>query len=160
MLSFHQGSFACGQYLDKWNWPDSDNHQVRVLSGCPELDAPWDPDGGPVSAPRVDRHHLELAKSNIEQHFIAAAALEQFTSLVWFFKRLYGWPVHRVLFRRQKADTGRPPLEEVSAATRRRLAEMNQYDIELYEWVRDRFARGRSVCWSQLSRARSDASRC
>jgi len=128
------------EYLDSGIGLDSDNHQVRVLSGRLELDAPWDPDGGPVSASRVERHHLEMAKSNIEQRFIAAAALEQFTSLVWFFKRLYGWPVHRVLFRRQKADTGRPHLEQVSAATRRRLAEMNKYDMELYEWVRDRFS--------------------
>ncbi len=127
------------EYLDSGIGLDSDNHQVRVLSGRLELDAPWDPAGGPIVASPVERHHLEMAKSNIEQRFIAAATLEQFTSLVWFFKRLYGWPVHRVLFRRQKADTGRPHLEHVSAVTRRRLAEMNQYDMELYEWVRDRF---------------------
>ena len=28
----------------------------------------------------------------------------------------------------------------MSAATRQRLAEMNRYDMELYEWVRERFA--------------------
>ena len=128
------------EYLDSGIGLDSDNHQVRVLSGCPELDAPWDPHGRPISAPPVEPHHLKLAKSNIEQHFIAAAALEQVTSLIWFFKRLYGWPLHRVLFRRHKADTGRPPLERVPAATRQRLTEINRYDIELYEWVRERFA--------------------
>jgi Galactose-3-O-sulfotransferase len=128
------------EYLDSRIGLDSDNHQVRVLSGCPELDAPWDPQGRPISTPPVERRHLEMAMHNIEERFIVAAALEQFTSLVWFFKRLYGWPLHRVLFRRQKADTGRPPLERVSAATRQRLAEMNRYDIELHEWVRERFA--------------------
>jgi hypothetical protein len=128
------------EYLDSGIGLDSDNHQVRVLSGCPELDAPWDPQGRPISTPQVERRHLEMAMHNIEERFIVAAALEQFTALVWFFKRLYGWPLHRVLFRRQKADTGRPPLERVSAATRQRLAEMNRYDMELYEWVRERFA--------------------
>lgn len=136
------------QYLDSGIGLDADNHQVRVLSGCPELDAPWDPNGGPISAPPVGPRHLDMAKRNIEQRFIAAAALEQFTALIWFFKRLYGWPLRRVLFRRHNenagrkspADEGRPSIERVSAATRQRLAEMNRYDTELYEWVRERFA--------------------
>lgn len=127
------------EYLDSGIGLDSDNHQVRVLSGCPELDAPWDPQGRPIVAPPVERRHLEMAKRNIEERFIVAAGLEQFTALIWFFKRLYGWPLHRVLFRRHNADTGRPLLERVSAATRERLAEMNRYDMELYEWVRERF---------------------
>jgi F0F1-type ATP synthase membrane subunit b/b' len=89
-----------------------------------------------------------LAKHNVERRFIAAAALEQFTALIWFLKRLYGWPLHRVIFRRHNenagrktaADEGRPSLELVSAAARQRLAEMNRYDMELYAWVRERFA--------------------
>ena len=97
------------QYLESGIGLDGDNHQVRVLSGCQELDAPWDPHGRPISAPPVERRHLEMAKHNIEQRFIAAAALEQFTALVWFFKRLYGWPLHRVLFRRHNENVGRPP---------------------------------------------------
>jgi Sulfotransferase family len=136
------------QYLESGIGLDADNHQVRVLSGCPELDSPWDPQGRPISAPPVELRHLEMAKYNIEQRFIAAAALEQFTSLIWFFKRLYGWPLHRVIFRRHnedagrktKTDSGRPPLEQVSSATRQRLTEMNRYDIELHGWVRERFA--------------------
>jgi hypothetical protein len=128
------------QYLESGIGLDADNHQVRVLSGCPELDAPWDPQGRRISAPAVERRHLDMAKYNIEQRFIAAATLEQFTSLIWFFKRLYGWPLHRVMFRRHNETMGRPPLERVSADTRQRLAEMNRYDVELYEWVRERFA--------------------
>ena len=127
------------QYVESGIGLDTDNHQVRVLSGCPELDAPWDPNGRPISAPPVERRHLEMAKHNIEQRFVAAATLEQFTSLVWFFKRLYGWPLHRVIFRRHNETAIRPPLGRVSAATRQRLVEMNRYDTELYGWVRGRF---------------------
>ena len=76
------------EYLDSRIGLDSDNHQVRVLSGCPELDAPWDPQGRAISTPPVERRHLEMAKRNIEERFIVAAALEQFAALVWFFKRL------------------------------------------------------------------------
>jgi hypothetical protein len=136
------------RYLDSGIGLDADNHQVRVLSGCPELDAPWDPQGRRISALPVGARHLEMAKHNIEQRFVAAAALEQLTALIWFLKRLYGWPLRRVIFRRHNenagrktaTDEGRPPLERVSAATRQRLTEMNRYDMELYEWVRERFA--------------------
>ena len=135
------------QYLDSGIGLDADNHQVRVLSGRPELDSPWDLQGRRISPAPVERLHLEMAKHNIEQRFIAAATLEQFTAMIWFLKRLYNWPLRRVLFRRRNenagrkttTDHGRPPLEQVSAATRQRLTEMNAYDVELYEWVRERF---------------------
>jgi hypothetical protein len=33
------------------------------------------------------------------------------------------------------------PLETISETTRKRLKALNQYDIELYEWVKERFAK-------------------
>lgn len=135
------------QYLDSGIGLDADNHQVRVLSGCSELGAQWDPHGRRILALPVESRHLERAKRNIKDRFIAAAALEQFAALVWFLKRLYGWPTRRVVFRRYNVnagrrsatDPGRPELDRVSYATRRRLTEMNRYDMELYEWIRERF---------------------
>ena len=112
-----------------------------MLSGCPELDAPWDPEGRPISTPPVERLHLELAKRNIEERFIVAASLEQFNALVWFLKRSYSWPLRRLLFRRTNKSAIRPRLEDVSEAARKRLETFNQYDIELYEWVKARFAK-------------------
>ena len=44
----------------------------------------------------------------------------------------------------------------MSAGTRSRLTEMNRYDMELYEWVRERFAQQISSRSNQTSRARSD----
>jgi hypothetical protein len=129
------------QYLDSGIGLDQDNQQVRMVSGCRELDAPWDPEGRPISTPPVERLHLEMAKRNIEERFIVAAPLEQFTALVWFLKRLYGWPLHRVLFRIANKNANRPRLENVSEAARKRLETLNQYDIELYEWVKARFAK-------------------
>jgi hypothetical protein len=35
----------------------------------------------------------------------------------------------------------RPKLEAISETTRKRLETSNQYDIELYEWVKERFAK-------------------
>jgi predicted transcriptional regulator len=82
-----------------------------------------------------------MAKRNIEERFIAAAPLEEFAALVWFLKRLYGWPFHWVLFRIHNENPNRPKLAAVSEATRKRLETFNKYDIELYEWVKARFAK-------------------
>jgi hypothetical protein len=127
--------------LDSGLGLDHDNHQVRMLSNCPELDAPWDPKGRPISTPPVERRHLEMAKRNIEERFIVAAPMEKFTALVWFLKRLYGWPTHGVFFRILNETPKRPRLDAVSETTRKRLETSNQYDIELYEWVKERFAK-------------------
>ncbi len=129
------------QYLDSGIGLDHDNQQVRMLSGCPELDAPFDLDGRKISTPPVERRHLEMAKRNIKERFVAAAPLEEFAALVWFFKRLYGWPFHRVLFRIRNETPNRPKLEAVPEATRKRLQAGNQFDIELYGWVTARFAK-------------------
>jgi hypothetical protein len=98
-----------------------DNQQVRMLSGCPELDAPWDLESRPISSTSspVERRHLEMAKRNIEERFIAAAPLEEFAALVWFLKRLYGWPFHWVVFRIHNQNPNRPKLAAVSEATRK-----------------------------------------
>jgi Sulfotransferase family len=127
------------EYLDSGMGLDHDNHQVRMLSGCPELDSAWGPDGRPVSFRPVRRRHLEMAKRNIEERFLVAAPLEKFTHLVWFLKRLYGWPTHLAVFRRHNETPVRPPAHAVSESTRSRLETLNRYDIELYEWVKDRF---------------------
>ncbi len=129
------------EYLDSGIGLDHDNHQVRMLSGCPELDAPWDPEGRRISTPRVERRHLDIAKRNIEESFLVAAPMEKYTALVWFLKRLYGWPIHRALHRIHHETTNRPTLDSISEKTRKRLERSNQYDIELHEWVKDRFAK-------------------
>jgi hypothetical protein len=45
------------------------------------------------------------------------------------------------LFRNTNESANRPRLEDVSEATRKRLETFNKYDIELYEWVKARFAK-------------------
>jgi Sulfotransferase family len=127
------------EYLDSGMGLDHDNQQVRMLSGCPELDSAWGPGGRPVSFRPVRRRHLEIAKRNIEERFIVAAPLEKFTHLVWFLKRLYGWPTHLALFGPRNKTPNRPPVHAVSKSTRNRLETLNQYDTDLYEWVTNRF---------------------
>src|SRR5271166_568043 len=73
----HIQGMTLEQYLDSGIGLDPFDQQVRMLSGCPDLDVPLDPDGRPISAPAVERRHLEMAKRNIEDRFIAAAPLEE-----------------------------------------------------------------------------------
>jgi hypothetical protein len=141
------------QYLDSGVGIESHDYQVRLLSGCPELDTRRDPFGGRICAPPVEPRHLELAKRNIEEHFIAAAPLGSFTSLLLVLRALYGWKLWQILFVRRNVGTDDSPgTEPISAASRRRLEQINQYDIELYDWVKARFAEQTRALEPDLSR--------
>ena len=128
------------QYMDEGISPDLDNQQVRMLSGCAELDPAWGADGRALPTPPVERRHLEQAKKNIEGKFVVAASLAQFDQLVWFLKRLYNVPVYRTLFHPVNESKRSARGHTISEPTRRRLEMMNEYDAELYEWVEARFA--------------------
>jgi hypothetical protein len=65
--------------------------------------------------------------------------MEKFTHLVWYLKLLYGWPGYRIVFRIHNRTPKRPMVQDLSETTRKRVETLNQYDIELYEWVKNRF---------------------
>ena len=148
------------EYLDSGVGIESLDYQVRLLSGCPELDAIRHPAGGRISAPPVEPVHLELAKRNIEQHFIAAAPLEAFSSLLLVLGDLYGWKLWQMLYVRYNTrnegyntrNEAAAPKASISTAGRRRLEEMNRYDMQLYEWVKVRFAEQTRAMEPELSR--------
>jgi hypothetical protein len=127
------------EYLDSGIGLDSDNHQVRMLAGCPELDAPWSEDGRPIAFSAVEPRHLAMAKRNIEERFLVAGTLEQFAELTWYLKRVYGWPVSRCFYDKRRENSSRPRIDQVSVQTQRRLEKSNQFDTELYHWVNSRF---------------------
>jgi Sulfotransferase family len=141
------------EYLDSSIGIESLDYQVRLLCGCPELDVSRHPAGGPISAPPVEPRHLELAKRNIEQHFIAAAPVGAFNSLLLMLRALYGWKLWQILFVRHNiGNDGAAPIEPISTASRKRLEEMNRYDMQLFEWVKARFAEQTRAMEPELSR--------
>jgi Galactose-3-O-sulfotransferase len=127
------------QYLDSGLGLDPFDHQVRILSGCRELDAPHAPGGKPMSAVPVEDRHLQLAKQNIEEHFLTVAPFEEFATLVVLLKRLYGWKLRKCLFDRRNVTVNRPRVKELQAATRRRIEDCNRHDMALYDWAKARF---------------------
>ena len=128
------------QYMDCRIGLDPFDHQVRLLSGCEELDGPWGVDGKPVPAAAVEDRHLQQAKRNIEEHFLTAAPLKAFSTLIVFLRRLYGWSLRSSLYEFQNATARRPQVADLPKATRRRIEDYNQHDMALYEWINVRFA--------------------
>lgn len=128
------------------------DYQVRVVSGAAELDAPGGAPGEVVIAAPVERRHLELAKRNIEERFLTAAALEQVTELALLVRRIYGWPMRRLQTEYKNPTKERPKSAEVSPRLIKIIEECNAYDMELYEWVGKRFAEQRQLFEPELSR--------
>jgi Sulfotransferase family len=121
----------------------SRNYQVRVLSGSPELNA----NGFPV-----ERRHLEAAKSNIDDCFLAVAPLQRMTELALLIRRIYRWPMRRLMTEYKLKTRNRPRTHEISAQMVKIIETCNAYDIELYEWVQKRFAMQCQSFEPQLSR--------
>jgi hypothetical protein len=140
------------EYLDSGVGIESLDYQVRSLSGCPELDVIRHPVGGRISAPPVEAHHLEMAKRNIEQHFIAAAPIEAFNSMLLVLRALYGWKLWQILYMRHNiGDEGARSRASISTVSRRRLEDMNRFDLQLYDWVKARFAEQTRAMEPELS---------
>ena len=128
------------QYLDSRISLDPFDHQVRMLCGSEDLDEPYGIDGRPIHAVPVEARHLQMAKRNIEENFLTAAPLEEFTSLVVLLRRIYGWSLRHCLFEAQNVTRRRPKAADLSETTRRRVEDFNRNDMALYEWVKARFA--------------------
>jgi hypothetical protein len=128
------------QYLDSEIGLDPYDHQVRMLSGCEELDAPYRIDVQQVPVVPVKEHHLDLAKRNIDEHFLTVAPFEEFVTVVVLLKRLYGWRLRQCMFDVQRVTEHRPRVADLSVATRQHITDCNRHDIALYEWTKARFA--------------------
>ena len=106
-----------------------DNMQTRQLAGAASLD---DPPFG-----ECPRELLDQAKQNLDQHFDFAGLTERFDESVVVLGEIYGWenlaytPVN-------VWESPSPPelLPETVAGIRR----ANTLDLELYEFVQERFA--------------------
>lgn len=129
-----------------------DNYQVRVISGSRELDAPAGPPGALVAGAPVEARHLEMAKRNIEDNFLAIAPLERITELALLLRRIYGWPMRRLQTEYKNPTRERPRAGKIPPRILRIIEERNAHDIALYEWVCERFAEQRALYEPELSR--------
>jgi Sulfotransferase family len=128
------------------------DYQVRVLCGSPDLDVEVPGHDQQKPSINVQRHHLDQAKKNVEELFLAAAPIEQLTELGLLIKQIYNWPMRRLQTENKNATKARPRASSISAHLIRIIEERNCYDLELYEWVCRRFAEQRELFEPNLSR--------
>jgi len=89
---------------------------------------------------------LERAKTHIDEHFAVAGVTERFDETLLLMKRRLDWPrpPYYVTSRvgKKNASAGQSPKQRelMDPDVRAVIAEANALDLELYEYVRDRFA--------------------
>ena len=74
------------------------------------------------------------------------------TELALLMRRVYGWPMRRLQTEYKNPTKARPKSVEVSPRLIKIIEDCNSYDLELYEWVGNRFAEQRRLFEPGLSR--------
>lgn len=97
-----------------------DNGQVRALAALEHV---------PFGQCSPDM--LATATANIASHFAVVGFTERFDETLVMLKRRFGWRIEG--YTRRNVGQNRPDTVHVPAATRQLLAELNQFDLQLYE---------------------------
>ncbi len=104
-----------------------DNDQVRWLTEPHHFDIE-----------RVDRSLLDEAKWNLEHGFAAFGLMERFDESLRCLESAFGW--NRSPARERKnVNPDRPPLSEIDPAALEVIRQVNQFDVELYEFAKALF---------------------
>ncbi len=102
----------------------------------------------------MQARHLEQAKRNVEDSFLAIAPLERLTELALMVRSVYGWPMRRLQTEYKNRTDGRPHAADISPRLVRLIEGCNANDMELYEWAGTWFAERRKSFEPELSRDR------
>lgn len=140
------------EYVDSRNDVFLCDYQVRVISGNAELEAVRLGKSGLTPGAPVQSRHLDEAKRNIEEHFLTVAPLEKMIELALLVRRVYGWPMRRLLTEYKARTRGRPHAYNVAPRLIKIIEDCNSRDMELYEWVGKRFASQCRLFEPELSR--------
>jgi hypothetical protein len=103
-----------------------DNYQVRAISGL-DYQLPYG---------AVGPEHLEIAKRNLDT-FKFVGLTEQFDLSLTLLRRVFGWKMRFFVPDNVAPDGGASPSPEAAA----KLRELNRYDLELYQYARQRLER-------------------
>jgi hypothetical protein len=105
----------------------ADNGQTRMLSGA----------GDSIGFGKCSDDMLRAAKRNIEESFALVGLSEQFDETLVVLKHMFDWRMP--FYIRRNVTRHSPWQRELSAETRRAIEQHNALDIELYNWVSERF---------------------
>ncbi|MGB7925626.1 MAG: sulfotransferase family 2 domain-containing protein [Pyrinomonadaceae bacterium] len=99
-----------------------DGEERRTLRASPE----------PVTA-----EALEIAKTNLREHFSAVGLFKSFDESLLLFKKVLGWG--SVYYVRLNVTRERPAKRQVPREERALIEKHNELDMELYDYARQRF---------------------
>jgi hypothetical protein len=105
-----------------------DNGQVRLLSGH-DQDIPFG---------KCNTIHLENAKANIEASFAFAGISERFDESILMMKLALGWKWLPYYYSLNKTKE-KPGLSKIDDKSFDIISKYNELDIQLYNWVCERF---------------------
>lgn len=103
-----------------------DNGQTRLLSAT---DGIWEIE--------CSTEMLEIAKKNLQEHFSVVGILEQFDQTIILMKKIFGWTTP--FYIKQRVTQNRPKKEDIPRSIIRTIEQYNQFDIELYDYVKKIF---------------------
>lgn len=115
------------QFLESGVLPSADNGLTRYLSGVGDS-APYG---------KCPQSALELAKSNLENHFSVVGLTDRFDETLILLKRAFGWKF--AFYKNKNITSDRPPKEKLSASTLALIERYNELDRELYRFGKQRF---------------------
>ncbi|MEH7238304.1 sulfotransferase family 2 domain-containing protein [Bacillus sp. JJ1562] len=99
----------------------SSNQQTRRLSG------------------NIHKPDLEVAKRNIEADFAVVGLSEMFDESITVMKDLFAWG--DISYQKANVTKKRPAVEDVSRKVIKQLEELNQMDLEIYEYAKTKLLR-------------------
>lgn len=106
------------------------NGQVRLLSGVKTVDTVF---GHEPITPEI----LEIAKSNLSQHFIWVGLFEKFNESLLCLRNRMGWK--RIYYAKENRTFARPATQDISRQALQVIEKYNELDLELYEFFDRKF---------------------
>ena len=112
---------SLSKYLETSGDLQLQNHQTRVLSG--------------VNDNLVSENHVMQAIKNINEDFIHVGISEKFDESVSYLCNLLSWRIKEMPH--ENVSVNRPDTTSFSITELNKIREINQFDIKLYEYVKN-----------------------
>lgn len=117
-----QDNLSLSDFLAAGNYRELDNDQTRRIAGVnPEFGA-------------CNEAHFELAKANLQQHFMVAGLSDRFEESVLHLKLAMGWQQDFWYYPRN-VTAGRPKKEEIADEHYQQILALNKWDVQLYHFA-------------------------
>jgi hypothetical protein len=115
------------------------NHQVRAVSGVPDLD-PVGPFTTANTRP-MREDDLEHALNNLDRYYQLLGVTDRFDEFLVVLCQQLGWRLSDAVYVPRNVTTGRPSLAEVPQAVIAELERQNTFDRQLYEFASARLSK-------------------